>query len=71
MHRPLVYSIAKSNGIALERFHATRLIRFSPKLEDAVVPKEVLVLADHTNAKFETVDSFVDIAEDADHAITG
>lgn len=67
VHSPLVYSIAKFSETASEKFYATRMIRYSPKLEDTVVPKEILELADHTNVEFETNDSFVNIADDADH----
>lgn len=69
VHSPLVYSVAKFNGTDLQRVHATRLIRYRPKLEGTNVPQDILDLADHTTAKFETIGSFVDLAEDADQTI--
>lgn len=69
VHSSLVYIVAKFNGTDSQRFHATCFIHYVNNLEFSDFPKEILDLADHTTANFETVDKFVDIAEDADQTI--
>lgn len=69
VYSSLVYGVCKFDGSHSQRVHATRLIRYSAPDENAQVPTEVLELADHTTAKFETIESFVDIEKDADKTI--
>lgn len=59
----LVYSLAKFNGKDSQRIISTRLICYCPKLGASQVSKEMLELADHTTAKYEAIDSFVNIAK--------
>lgn len=66
---PHAYSVAQFNDTNVRRVHAIRLIWHCSSLERAVLPQEILELADQTTAKFETVDRFGDIAENADQTI--
>lgn len=50
-HSPFVYSVAKFNSTEQQRVHATRVIRYYPKLQSSKKPKETMDLADHTTTK--------------------
>lgn len=69
IHSPLLYSISKFDGTGSERDNGTLFYRYSTSLEDTKVPTEVLELANHTTANFETVHSFVDISKDSNQSI--
>lgn len=69
IHGPVVYSIVDLHGNNPSRVHATRLIRYSSKLDNQEVPADVLALADHSTAQYETIDSFKDLQRDADGSI--
>lgn len=63
-----MYSVAKLNGSVLQRVHAICLFQSRFALQCKDVTPEILELADHTTARFETVDVLTDIAEDSDQS---
>lgn len=62
----LVYKVSKLDGTGVENVHAARLRLYKTSLEGAPVPKELMDLAERTEARYELIKRIVDNGEDKD-----
>ncbi len=62
----LVYDVAKLDGKDVERVHCARMRLYKARDENAPVAAALLKLADHTESRYELVESIKDIGEAED-----
>ena len=64
VYSDLVYDVAKLNGSDVEQVHCARLILYRHASENSVVSKELLDLADRSEAQYELVEKIIAIGEE-------
>lgn len=66
VYSDLIYDVEKITDRSVEKVHCARLRLYRHNLEDTPVSKELLDLADRSEAQYEIVEKIVDIGETPD-----
>ena len=64
-----MYSATSLYGSKTERIHCARLINYKDSLHGSAIPKEMLDIAERSEARFEFIEKIIDIGEAPDGLI--